>query len=153
VENIGLRTANHPLTLAVEMLSRCYLSPEQMLTKMAVSLEVSHYDSWGLRPQNPELTAQRQRGPSGTSQYQHRDHCVHLIERHPHDRNGIDLRDLEADHLQIEVELQFANSIGAQSGIFYSIFSRISLFVAFVSRYIRPHPQCVDRRTIRVSQR
>jgi hypothetical protein len=33
------------LTLAVEMLSRCYLSPEQILTKTAVALQGSHYDS------------------------------------------------------------------------------------------------------------
>jgi hypothetical protein len=33
------------LTLAVEMLSRCYLSPEQILTKTAIALEGSHYDS------------------------------------------------------------------------------------------------------------
>jgi hypothetical protein len=33
------------LALAVEMLSRCYLSPEQILTKTAVALEGSHYDS------------------------------------------------------------------------------------------------------------
>jgi hypothetical protein len=33
------------LTLAVEMLSRCQLSPEQILTKAAMALEGSHYDS------------------------------------------------------------------------------------------------------------
>jgi hypothetical protein len=33
------------LALAVEMLSRCYLSPEQILTKTAVALEGSHYDA------------------------------------------------------------------------------------------------------------
>ena len=33
------------LTLAVEMLSRCYLSPIQILTKTATALEGSHYDS------------------------------------------------------------------------------------------------------------
>jgi hypothetical protein len=33
------------LTLAVEMLSRCHLSPEQILTKTAMALEGSHYDS------------------------------------------------------------------------------------------------------------
>jgi hypothetical protein len=33
------------LALAVEMLSRGYLSPEQILTKTAVALEGSHYDS------------------------------------------------------------------------------------------------------------
>jgi hypothetical protein len=33
------------LTLAVEMLFRCQLSPEQILTKMATALEGSHYDS------------------------------------------------------------------------------------------------------------
>jgi hypothetical protein len=33
------------LTLAVEMLLRCTLSPEQILTKTAVALEGSHYDS------------------------------------------------------------------------------------------------------------
>jgi hypothetical protein len=33
------------LTLAVEMLSRCQLSPEQILTKTATALEGSHYDS------------------------------------------------------------------------------------------------------------
>jgi hypothetical protein len=33
------------LTLAVEMLLRCHLSPEQILTKTAVALEGSHHDS------------------------------------------------------------------------------------------------------------
>jgi len=33
------------LTLAVEMLLRCQLSPEQILTKTAMALEGSHYDS------------------------------------------------------------------------------------------------------------
>lgn len=33
------------LALAVEMLSRCNLSPQQILTKTAVALEGSHYDS------------------------------------------------------------------------------------------------------------
>ena len=33
------------LTLAVEMLLRCLLSPEQILTKTAMALEGSHYDS------------------------------------------------------------------------------------------------------------
>ena len=33
------------LTLAVEMLLRCHLSPEQILTKTAMALEGSHYDS------------------------------------------------------------------------------------------------------------
>ena len=33
------------LTLAVEMLLRCPLSPEQILTKTATALEGSHYDS------------------------------------------------------------------------------------------------------------
>jgi hypothetical protein len=33
------------LTLALEMLSRCQLSPEQILTKTATALEGSHYDS------------------------------------------------------------------------------------------------------------
>ena len=33
------------LTLAVEMLLRCQLSPEQILTKTAVALEGSHHDS------------------------------------------------------------------------------------------------------------
>jgi hypothetical protein len=33
------------LTLAVEMLSRCHLSPVQILTKTAMALEGSHYDS------------------------------------------------------------------------------------------------------------
>jgi hypothetical protein len=33
------------LTLAVEMLLRCQLSPEQILTKTATALEGSHYDS------------------------------------------------------------------------------------------------------------
>jgi hypothetical protein len=33
------------LTLAVEMLLRCHLSPEQILTKTATALEGSHYDS------------------------------------------------------------------------------------------------------------
>jgi hypothetical protein len=33
------------LTLAVEMLLRCQLSPEQILTKTAAALEGSHYDS------------------------------------------------------------------------------------------------------------
>ena len=33
------------LTLAVEMLLRCNLSPEQILTKTAMALEGSHYDS------------------------------------------------------------------------------------------------------------
>jgi hypothetical protein len=33
------------LTLAVEMLSRCQLSPEQILTKTATALEGSHFDS------------------------------------------------------------------------------------------------------------
>jgi hypothetical protein len=33
------------LTLAVEMLLRCHLSPEQILTKTAIALEGSHHDS------------------------------------------------------------------------------------------------------------
>jgi hypothetical protein len=33
------------LTLAVEMLLRCHLSPEQILTKTAMALEGSHHDS------------------------------------------------------------------------------------------------------------
>ena len=33
------------LTLAVEMLLRCNLSPEQILTKTAMALEGSHHDS------------------------------------------------------------------------------------------------------------
>ena len=33
------------LTLAVEMLSRCHFSPEQILAKTAMALEGSHYDS------------------------------------------------------------------------------------------------------------
>jgi len=33
------------LTLAVEMLLRCQLSPEQILTKAGTALEGSHYDS------------------------------------------------------------------------------------------------------------
>jgi hypothetical protein len=33
------------LTLAVEMLLRCQLSPEQILTKTATALEGSYYDS------------------------------------------------------------------------------------------------------------
>ena len=33
------------LTLAVEMLLRCNLSPEQILAKTAMALEGSHYDS------------------------------------------------------------------------------------------------------------
>jgi hypothetical protein len=33
------------LTLAVEMLLRCQLSPEQILTKMATAMEGSDYDS------------------------------------------------------------------------------------------------------------
>jgi len=33
------------LTLAVEMLSRCLLSPVQILTKTAMALEGSQYDS------------------------------------------------------------------------------------------------------------
>jgi len=33
------------LTLAVEMLLRCQLSPEQILTKTAMALEDSHHDS------------------------------------------------------------------------------------------------------------
>ena len=33
------------LALAVEMLLRCHLSPEQILTKTAVALEGSHHDS------------------------------------------------------------------------------------------------------------
>jgi hypothetical protein len=33
------------LTLAVEMLLRCQLSPEQILTKTAKALEGSNYDS------------------------------------------------------------------------------------------------------------
>ena len=33
------------LTLAVEMLLRCYLSPEQILIKTAMALEGSNYDS------------------------------------------------------------------------------------------------------------
>ena len=33
------------LTLAVEMLLRCHLSPEQILTKTATALADSHYDS------------------------------------------------------------------------------------------------------------
>jgi hypothetical protein len=32
-------------TLAVEMLLRCQLSPEQILTKTTTALEGSHYDS------------------------------------------------------------------------------------------------------------
>ena len=38
----GQRTA---LTLAVEMLLRCHLSPEQILTKTVTALEGSHQDS------------------------------------------------------------------------------------------------------------
>jgi hypothetical protein len=44
VENIGLRKANY-LRLAVEMLLRCHLSPEQILIKTAMALEGSHNDS------------------------------------------------------------------------------------------------------------
>jgi hypothetical protein len=33
------------LTLAVEMLLRCQLSPEEILTKTATALEGSYYDS------------------------------------------------------------------------------------------------------------
>jgi hypothetical protein len=33
------------LTLAVEMLLRCHLSPEQILTKTAIALEGSDHDS------------------------------------------------------------------------------------------------------------
>jgi hypothetical protein len=33
------------LALAVEMLLRCQLSPEQLLNKTATALEGSHYDS------------------------------------------------------------------------------------------------------------
>ena len=33
------------LTLAVEMLLRCHLSPDQILTKTAIALEGSHHDS------------------------------------------------------------------------------------------------------------
>jgi hypothetical protein len=33
------------LTLAVEMLLRCHLSPEQILIKTAIALEGSHHDS------------------------------------------------------------------------------------------------------------
>jgi hypothetical protein len=33
------------LTLAVEMLLRCHLSPEQILTKTVIALEGSHHDS------------------------------------------------------------------------------------------------------------
>jgi hypothetical protein len=33
------------LALAVEMLLRCHLSPEQILTKTAMALEGSHLDS------------------------------------------------------------------------------------------------------------
>jgi len=33
------------LTLAVEMLLRCHLSPEQILTKTAIALEGAHHDS------------------------------------------------------------------------------------------------------------
>ena len=33
------------LTLAVEMLLRCHLSPEQILTKTAMALESSDHDS------------------------------------------------------------------------------------------------------------
>jgi hypothetical protein len=33
------------LTLAVEMLLRCHLSPEQILTKTAIALAGSHHDS------------------------------------------------------------------------------------------------------------
>jgi hypothetical protein len=33
------------LTLAVEMLLRCHLSPEQIMTKTAMALEGSHHDS------------------------------------------------------------------------------------------------------------
>ena len=33
------------LTLAAEMLSRCHLSPVQILTKTAMALEGSQYDS------------------------------------------------------------------------------------------------------------
>jgi hypothetical protein len=33
------------LTLGVEMLLRCHLSPEQILTKTAMALEGSHHDS------------------------------------------------------------------------------------------------------------
>ena len=37
--------------LSVERLLRSHLSPQQILTKTAVALEGSHYDSWGLRGQ------------------------------------------------------------------------------------------------------
>ncbi|WP_245632495.1 hypothetical protein [Edaphobacter aggregans] len=33
------------LTLAIEMLLRCHLSPEQILIKTAMALEGSHHDS------------------------------------------------------------------------------------------------------------
>jgi hypothetical protein len=33
------------LTLAVEMLLRCHLSPEQIMTKAAMALDGSHLDS------------------------------------------------------------------------------------------------------------
>ena len=33
------------LTLAVEMLLRCHLSPEEILTKTVMALEGSHHDS------------------------------------------------------------------------------------------------------------
>ena len=33
------------LTLAVEMLQRCHLSPEEILTKTAMALKGSHHDS------------------------------------------------------------------------------------------------------------
>ena len=33
------------LTLAIEMLSRCFLSPVQILTKTATALEGSQYDA------------------------------------------------------------------------------------------------------------
>jgi hypothetical protein len=33
------------LTLAVEMLLRCHLSPEQILTKTVMALEGSHHDT------------------------------------------------------------------------------------------------------------
>jgi hypothetical protein len=39
------------LALAIEMLLRCQLSPEQILTKTATALEGSHYDSCGLPEQ------------------------------------------------------------------------------------------------------
>jgi hypothetical protein len=50
-----------------------------------------------------------------------------------------------------------ANSIGAQSEISYSIFLE-SFLCSWICRkthssFIGPHPECFDRRTIRVSQR